>query len=447
MMTPENPAEFDDPEDEFASRFDEEVEDDYDELEDEYDVLDDEFDEDDDDLDDEFDEDDEFDADDDDEDDPDLRDELAENLAAFFAGDDFEIVDLKALLAESGDDADAAMFGAYAASTLADTLRRLREHDRLPDLPDLATLGNVAPADLEILRTQWPTVPVAVRRAALDRLIAAVEEDLPLDLSDLLRLALDDADATVRRLAVDALAQEGDPAFLGRLTQMARHDADTAVRAGAAAALGAYVLAGELDELDPALAMRAEEALMTALADGNEALEVQRRALESIAYSGEVGVRQLIEDAYYSAHEDMRLSALTAMGRSADSRWRNLVRAELSNPSAAIRAEAAFAVGELEAKAALAEIVSLTGDEDATVRLAAIYALGHLGGHEARTVLRRISNSNETVEAAAADDALEEMAFYASDEAEAFPLYDEDEDDDEDEDWRFSSNPDLGVYN
>jgi HEAT repeat protein len=443
MTTPENPAEFDDPEDEFASRFDEEVEDDYDELEDEYDDdLDDEFDEDDDDLDDE---DDEF---DDDEDDLDLRDELAENLAAFFAGDDFEIVDLKALLAESGDDADVALLGAYAASTLADTLRRLREHDRLPDLSDLATLGNVAPADLDILRTQWPAVPVAVRRAALDRLIAAVEEeDLPLDLSDLLRLALDDADATVRRLAVDALAQEGDPAFLGRLTQMARHDADTAVRAGAAAALGAYVLAGELDELEPALAMRAEEALMMALADGNEALDVQRRALESIAYSGEVGVRQLIEDAYYSAHEDMRLSALTAMGRSADSRWRNLVRAELSNPSAAIRAEAAFAVGELEAKAALAEIVALTGDEDATVRLAAIYALGHLGGAEARTVLRRISNSSDTVEAAAADDALEEMAFYASDEAEAFPLYDEDEDDDEDEDWRFSSNPDLGVYN
>jgi hypothetical protein len=308
--------------------------------------------------DDEFD--DEF--DDDDEDDLDLRDELAENLAAFFAGDDFEIVDLKALLAESGDDLDVALLGAYAASTLADTLRRLREHDRLPDLSDLATLGNVAPADLDILRTQWPAVPVAVRRAALDRLIAAVEEeDFPLDLSDLLRLALDDADATVRRLAVDALAQEGDPAFLGRLTQMARHDADTAVRAGAAAALGAYVLAGELDELEPALAMRAEEALMMALADGNEALDVQRRALESIAYSGEVGVRQLIEDAYYSAHEDMRLSALTAMGRSADSRWRNLVRAELSNPSAAIRAEAAFAVGELEAKAALAEIVALTG--------------------------------------------------------------------------------------
>jgi hypothetical protein len=46
MTTPENPAEFDDPEDEFASRFDEEVEDDYDELEDEYDDdLDDEFDE------------------------------------------------------------------------------------------------------------------------------------------------------------------------------------------------------------------------------------------------------------------------------------------------------------------------------------------------------------------------------------------------------------------
>jgi HEAT repeat protein len=439
MMTPKNPAQFDDPEDEFASRFDEEVEDDYAELEDEYD----------DDLDDEFDEGDELvdEFDDDDDDDPDLPDALAENLAAFFAGDDFEIVELKALLAESDDDLDAHAERVRATLNLADALRRLREQDHLPALVDLAPLGNVAPADLESLRTQWPTVPVAMRRAALDRLIAAVEEDLPLDLGDLLRLALDDADATVRRLAVDALAQEGDPVFLGRLTQMVRHDTDATVRAGAAAALGAYVLAGELDELDPALAMRAEEALMTALADGNEALEVQRRALESIAYSGEVGVRQLIEDAYYSAHEDLRLSALTAMGRSADSRWRNLARAELSNPSAAIRAEAAFAAGELEARAALPEIVALTGDEDATVRLAAIYALGHLGGHEARTVLRRISNGDDVVEAAAADDALEEMAFYASGEAETLPLYDEDEDDDEDEDWRFSSDTDLGVYN
>jgi hypothetical protein len=318
---------------------------------------------------------------DDDEDDPDLRDELAENLAAFFAGDDFEIVDLKALLAESGDDASMWLCSARTlhlrwripcaacASMIACPICPTWPHWAMWPQPILKSCARSGlPCRLPCAAPRWTASSPRWRRIC--RSTSAICCGWRWTTPTL----------TVRRLAVDALAQEGDPAFLGRLTQMARHDADTAVRAGAAAALGAYVLAGELDELDPALAMRAEEALMTALADGNEALEVQRRALESIAYSGEVGVRQLIEDAYYSAHEDMRLSALTAMGRSADSRWRNLVRAELGNPSAAIRAEAAFAVGELEAKAALSEIVALTGDEDATVRLAAIYALGHLGG-------------------------------------------------------------------
>ena len=62
-------------------------------------------------------------------------------------------------------------------------------------------------------------------------------------------------------------------------------------------------------------------------------------------------MRQLIEDAYYSPDESRRLSALVAMGRSADVRWRRLARAELTNPDPAMRAQAAFACGELETQA------------------------------------------------------------------------------------------------
>jgi HEAT repeat protein len=72
------------------------------------------------------------------------------------------------------------------------------------------------------------------------------------------------------------------------------------------------------------------------------------------------------------------------MGRSADIRWRGPVRVELRNPSSAIRAEAARACGELEAGAALHDLLDLLFDEDRQVRLAAIFALGRIGGREPR---------------------------------------------------------------
>jgi HEAT repeat protein len=87
-------------------------------------------------------------------------------------------------------------------------------------------------------------------------------------------------------------------------------------------------------------------------------------------------------------------------------------------------------------------------DEDPEVRLAAIFALGRIGGRDARTALRAITEEGEPAEAQAAEEALEEMMFYA-DEASDVSLFDEDEDDDdewEDERWGRSDNDDLGEY-
>ena len=444
-MSDKNPAQFDNPDDDFEDQIGDEFDDESDDaFEDEFDTAleDADFD---DDFDDNDDNDDNDDADDDD--DGFGEDGLGKELSAFFKGDDYEIVDMAWLVQSALEAPDLAALDLRAAIGLAELIRRLREQEEMPSLVELAALANVPAAERDLLRTLWPTTPVAKRRAALDALLEAVALDLPLDLGELLRLALDDADAAVRYLGVTGLADEARPDCLGRLAQLLRHDDDVAVRAAAASALGSYVLAGELDELEPALAMRAEEALMAALADPNEGVEVQRCALESIAYSGEVGVRQLIEDAYYSPDEELRLSALTAMGRSADVRWRNLARAELSNPTPAMRAAAAYAVGELEASAALPEILSLVDDEDKLVRLAAIFALGHLGGREARTVLQRMSHSTDETEAMAAEEALDELAFYAGAEAQVAPLFVEEDEDDDDEDWRFASNANLGNYN
>jgi HEAT repeat protein len=297
-------------------------------------------------------------------------------------------------------------------------------------------------------------VDVDRRRHVLAELVALLQEDIDLDLARVLRVAMGDSDAQVRQTAITGLWEDGGVDLLGPFVQFLANDPDEGVRAAAATGLGAYILAGELDELDSALAMRAEEALLAVLNNEAEPVEVRRRALESIAYSGEAGVRQLIEDGYYSANEAMRVSAVFAMGRSADVRWRGLVRAELRSPSAEMRAEAAISCGELGATNAADDVSALLQDRDERVRLAAILALGHIGGPVAQDALETMLLSDNPIEAEAADAALEEMQFF--DQMDGVDLFEETDEEDEfesdadDEEWYDDLddvlNDDLGEY-
>lgn len=313
---------------------------------------------------------------------------------------------------------------------------------------DLYAFSDLSRTDAELVRREWSAIPTERRRTVVTNLVEMAQETIDLELGRFLRIALHDSDAVVRESAIVGLWEETDANLLGPLIEVMRQDPSMAVRAAAATALGNYVLAGELGELDTALTMRAEQALLDVVRNMDEPLPVQCRALESLAYSGEAGVRQLIEDAYYAPEEEMRVSALIAMGRSADVHWRSYVRAELQNTSVAMRAEAAKACGDLEVKSAVSELLELLTDDEPSVRLAAIFALGHIGGNEAKRALRAIAVEGEPAEVEAAENALEELTFYTGNEGIA--LLDEEADDGEweDEPWRARrrDDDDLGEY-
>lgn len=338
----------------------------------------------------------------------------------------------------------------HDAPPLDDVLQQLVAGESLPPLPDLYALSDLTIEEAERIRRDWDQIQPARRKALLEYLIAQTEETLDLQLGRLLRIALHDPEPAIREQALRGLWEDDDVDLLGPLIQLLQHDENTQVRAAAATALGSFVLAGELDALDAALAIRVEEALLAILHDEEEPLEVRRRALESVAYSGEIGVRQVIEDAYYAPEDEMRISALFAMGRSADVRWRGFARAELQNPDVMVRAEAAVACGELEARNALEDLLSLLGDDEARVRLAAIFALGRIGGDEAHDALQAVVLGSGEEEAAAAEEALEELQFYA--DMNATPLFDEaldDEDEWDNDPLDFGADfddRDLGQY-
>jgi len=360
--------------------------------------------------------------------------------------DDEPLDDEDSLIPEAWDDENYAV--TRTTLTAEQLLHRLLHDPNDVTGNDLFAFSDLTRQMAEKVRQDWLNIPVERRRISMRQIIDSAFNDLDWHISRILRIALEDQDAQVRLIALEGLAEDTSNDLIGPLLQIMRNDQNNSVRAAAARNLGAYVLAGELDELDAALAMRIEEALLAILNNAKEPLPVQSQALESIAYSGEAGVRQLVEDAYYSPEEEMRVSSLVAMGRSADIHWRNYARAELLNPSAAMRAEAARTCGELETKAAIHELVELMIDEEQTVRLAAIFALGRIGGRDARAALHAVSESRKGTEAAAAEEALEEMSFYT--DPNATPLYDETEDDSDDWDveaWHNIDRDDIDEKN
>ena len=144
---------------------------------------------------------------------------------------------------------DAAHLRAADQPTLDELLTRLAADPAGLAMRHLLVLSDLSREEVAQVRLLWPTIPVDRRRTIIRQLVSLAEEDLSLLLGRLLRVALDDDDPAVRRLAIGGLATEEDtaPDLVGPLVQILYNDDDSATRAAAARALGAYVLAGELD--------------------------------------------------------------------------------------------------------------------------------------------------------------------------------------------------------
>jgi HEAT repeat protein len=116
----------------------------------------------------------------------------------------------------------------------------------------------------------------------------------------------------------------------------------------------------------------------------------------------------------------MRVSAIFAMGRSADARWAPQVKQELFSPNSEMRYEAARACGELQLSDTVTELRELAEDVDPEVQEAALWALGQIGGDKARQILERYCASDSEAIRTAAEAALDELEFLHGDLSSLF---------------------------
>jgi len=282
-----------------------------------------------------------------------------------------------------------------------------------PKAAALTFLSDLSSEDREAFRQTWPQLPAARRRQIVKMLGTMAEDNIELYFRPVYLVALDDQDADVRLAGIEGLVEDTSKLTLDKLIDLLDHDPDEAVREAAASALGRFAYLAECDKLSEGGA-RLRESLVRSASDTQEDSDVRRRAIESLGYlNGDAQVQQLISDAYKRGGRQAE-SAVFAMGRNMDNRWEQTILDELESDLPAMRFEATRATGEMALEDALPYLVRLVDDPDAEVRLAAVWALGQVGGRPAAEALARVLKSDNPALREAAEEAMQEIAFSAN---------------------------------
>src|SRR5215468_3268570 len=163
-----------------------------------------------------------------------------------------------------------------------DVIKTIANADEPLTAAAMYRLSEISAADLKQLQSAWGTIPVERRLLLIQRLGEIAETNFDMNFSAVIRLAMTDLNDEVREAAVEAAWMDESAEMLNRLLPLTRDSADN-VRAAAVAALGPFILQGELGQFDSGLGRLAQNVALRLHKDTNEPISVRRRALESVA--------------------------------------------------------------------------------------------------------------------------------------------------------------------
>lgn len=292
----------------------------------------------------------------------------------------------------------------------------------LQEFSDIGTL------ELRALLDVWPRVELGRKLTLLEELDALAESDTLVSFDDLASALLTDPDPQVRARAIRLLDESEDVKLVPSYLDMLKNDPDLNVRAEAADILNLFVDLGELEEIPESIHRQVEDALLTCLTSEDD-VRVRRNALESLGFSSRPEVVTLIESSYQREDPNWQVSAVKAMGRSADERWSDEVLRSLIHENDRIRKAAVQAAGELSLKSARPILLRmLSEEEDGDVLSAVIWSLSQIGGEDVRTYLENLLDQIEDEEQITfLEEALDNLAF--TEDLDRFDLMSFDPDD------------------
>lgn len=302
--------------------------------------------------------------------------------------------------------------------------------------------SDLDPQDLPHVHSVWAKQSEAHRIAIMERLAESSEADFLLDYSVFAQVGYEDPSEVVRASAIAAAWMDDSIEMMHRLADMAQHDPSIAVRAAAVLQLGQFIYMGEVEHIDKAEVQPISDYVFGLASDPRQPLEIRRRALESTAHSNRPGLNNLIESAYDDDELALRLSAVAAMGNTADERWEDYILRELNSNIPEMVYQAANSAGDIGLESAVERLQELAYVDDAQIQSSAIWALGEVASDEAIDSLNALA---EFAEAEEDDELLEiiedalgnaEMMLDMNDFIEQMGYLDDQGMDDDDDDSR-----------
>ena len=274
--------------------------------------------------------------------------------------------------------------------------------------------------DLDKIKSIWSEITRDRKYNLLRDLESLMEANTLVSCDEIGYFALQDDDPRIRSQAIPLLWECSDIKLISIFMNFLQNDSNFEVNASAAAALGKFVLLGELEEIPEEPAKMVQDLLI------NEYIKTEndttkRRILESLGYSSNEKVNQFISSALKKDDKKWHLSALFAISRSANNIWDKVVAEKLTDLDPDIQIEAIKAAGELEIEFAKEQIIefmkSSTPDEE--LHMQAIWALSKIGGNEIKELFEEMIEESEDDEKA---DILE-MAMDNLDLANGIPSF------------------------
>ncbi len=290
-----------------------------------------------------------------------------------------------------------------------DALENLQDADELLMPLLVYHLSDMEGEKIRQFEEAWENVPIERKRALLEEMEQLVEENYLLSYEAVSCIGIHDDDPHTRFLAARSFYIYETVEMIPTLLNLLENDPDRDVRAACASSLGKFTYLGEIEEICP---QRYKDivACLIKTVRGNEPKKVRRHALEALGYVTHKDVPPLIENAYGRDDVDWQVSALFAMGRSYDRRWKAKVLRMLDHQHPKIRLEAARAAGEIHIKEAIPDLIELLDDEE--TRSTAIWALSQVGGQDEERLLQQIlDKTRDSKEARYIQDALDNLAF------------------------------------
>lgn len=272
----------------------------------------------------------------------------------------------------------------------------------------LHCLSDLGGEEISVLEEYWLLVPGRRRIETVRSCLELLGASRILQFQAFLASLLSDPLPEVRALAAEGIGLDIRADSLEELLRMAAEDESEEVRLAAVLSLGQGLRLGEGGKWGERLQMRIREGLTRLIGNLDQPLALQSAAVASLGFSPGAIFDNVIAEAYQSELEELRVSAVTAMGRSGDSRWSDLVLQAFDDQSSNLRTAAVVAGARLELHTFLDISLDIIEVEtDPALRLAAIAALGQLGGPIASEGLLLAAASEDPIEQEAALQAME----------------------------------------